>query len=264
MMPLVARSLGRVRTAFVAVLVVLAGFQVALIAVAASLSKSGEFDRLAAIVPAALRPAFAPALTSFGTMTMVGYFDALIVMVVVLWAIYMATEPAGEVESGLLDLMLARPLPRHRVVTRTLVVTLGSTLGLTLAMGLGTLAGLLLLAPPGSAWPETRLVLLMIAHLTAVAWSVGAAGVAVSGWARRRASAMAFVGIAATVLYLVDFLALWWAPIGTLARLSPFYYFHGGPIIAGTTDPARNLTVLIAATAVASVVAYWRFEKRDL
>jgi ABC-type transport system involved in multi-copper enzyme maturation permease subunit len=263
-MALVARSLGRVAAPWGAILAVLSGFQVALIAVAASLSSAGEFDRLANIVPSALRPVLGPALMSFGGMTLLGYFDVLIVMIVVQWAIYVSTEPAGEVETGLVDLLLARPIPRHRLVTRSLVVTFGSTLALTLAMGLGTWMGLLLLAPPGDAWPESRLLVLMIAHLTAVAWCFGAAGVAASGWARRRASALAMVAIASMVLYLVDFLGLWWSPMAAVARLSPFFYFHGGPLIAGTADAVRNLTVLGGATIAAVGVAYWRFERRDL
>ena len=264
MTALVARSLGRVAAPLVAILTVLSAFQVALIAVAASLSNAGEFERLAQIVPAALRPALGPALASFGTMTMLGYFDVLIVMIVVQWAIYVSTEQAGEVEAGLFDLLLARPLPRHRLVTRSIVVTLGSTLALTLAMGAGTLIGLWLLTPPGAAWPETRLVLLMMAQLTAVAWCFGAAGVAVSGWMRRRASAIAIVAIASMLLYLIDFLGHWWGPIDIVARLTPFYYFHGGPIIAGNSDPARDLAVLGTATLSCIVLAYWKFERRDL
>lgn len=264
MIPLVARSFGRVAIPFGAIAAVLAAFQVSLIAVASSLARDGGFDRLASIVPAALRPALAPALSSFGSMTLFGYFDVLIVMMVVQWAIVAATEPAGEIQTGLVDLVLARPVPRHRLVTRALLVTFGSSLMLALAMGLGTLVGLLLLTPPGSDWPEPRLVVLMIAHLTGVAWCFGAAGVAACGWARRRASAIAVVAIASMVCYLIDMLGMWWAPLGPFARLTPFYYFHGGALIAGTADPASNLAVLAAVTAGAVAIAYWRFEKRDL
>lgn len=264
MIALVARSLGRVAAPLGALVAVLFGFQVALIAVAASFSRSGEFERLAQIVPAALRPALAPALTSFGSMAALGYFDAIIVLMVVGWAIYVATEPAADVESGLVDLVVARPVPRHRLITRSAVVSFGSTLALTLAMGIGTLTGLWLLAPPGVAWPEGRLLWLMISHLTLLSWCVGAAALAVSAWTRRRAAALAVVSIASMALYLVDSLGLWWSPMEMAARLTPFYYFHGGPLIAGTSDPAQNLTVLGIATIVALAVAYWRFETRDL
>jgi ABC-2 type transport system permease protein len=261
---LVLRSMGRVAAPFAAIVVVLAAFQVMLIAVASSFAGSGEFDRLSSMVPAVLKPAIAPALTSFGNMAMLGYFDVLIVMMVVQWAIYAGTEPAGEVESGLLDLLLARPLARHRVITRTLVVMTGSTLTITLAMGLGTMLGLWLLAPPEMAWPDGRTMLIMMAHLTLIGWCFGAFGLAAAGWARRRAAAIATVAIGSMALYLIDFLSLWWTPMEAIGRFTPFYYFHGGPILAGTDDPAVNLAVLGAATTIATVIAYWRFQRRDL
>lgn len=264
MTALLVRSLGRVRAAFIAIAFVLFGFEVALIAVAASISTSGAFERLDQIVPSAFRSALGPALTSFGGMAMIGYFDMIILMMVLVWGVYVATEPAGEVEGGLVDLVLARPVPRHQLVTRSLAMTFGSSLALTLAMGLGTLLGLAFFTPEGTEWPATRTWLLMMAHLTVLCWSFGAAAVAVSGWMRRRAAALTVVALAAAVLYLLDFLAMWWAPMEWVAVLTPFHYFRGGPLLAGTTEPARDLAVLGLVTAAGSVVAYWQFSRRDL
>ena len=55
-------------------------------------------------------------------MATLGYFHPLPLMLVVQFAIYLATEPAGEIEFGLVDLILARPLPRHWLVTRSLLM----------------------------------------------------------------------------------------------------------------------------------------------
>src|SRR5688572_4162173 len=97
MTTLVMRSLGRFPAPLAAIPPVLRGFEVWLIDAAAAFAASGEFDRLTSMVPATLKPALAPALTSFGSMTTIGYFDVLIVMMVVQWAIYLGTEPAGEI-----------------------------------------------------------------------------------------------------------------------------------------------------------------------
>jgi ABC-2 type transport system permease protein len=261
---LVTRSCGRLANPFCGVLIVLSGFQIALIAVASEFAGAGNFERIAQLVPSVLAPALAPALTSFDRMATLGFFDPLVVMLVVQWAIYVGTEPAGEVETGLVDLVLARSVPRHRVMTRTLIVTLGSTLLLTLAMLAGTLIGLQVLAPTELDWPTPRVLLLMVAHLALVGWCFGAAAMAVAGWARRRGSAIAVTAIAAVALYLVDFLGLWWPPVETLARVTPFAYFHGGPLLAGTADPFRNLVVLGSITIAAAVTAYVRFQRRDL
>ena len=50
-----------------------------------------------------------PALTSFRGMVLFAYVDPLIVMLIVQFAIYLATEPAGEVESNLVDLAAGAP-----------------------------------------------------------------------------------------------------------------------------------------------------------
>jgi len=262
--PLVARSFGHIAVPFWATAALFALFQVGLVAVAASLAKSGEFDRLASMVPAVFQAAFAPALSSFGHMTLLGYFDPLIVMFLSAWAIYAGTEPAAEVEDGVVDLVLARPVTRATFVTRALIVTMGSTLGVTLLMTAGTLIALVVLSPGSEAWPDVRLLVLMVVHLTLVGWCFGAAAVAVSGWTRRRAAAMGIVTITAGAMYLVDFLGLWWKPLENMAKLTPYYYFHGGPLILGTARPVLNLTVLAVVTVVAIAVAYRKFEQRDL
>jgi ABC-type transport system involved in multi-copper enzyme maturation permease subunit len=264
MIAMLARSMGRVTRSFTAILLVLLGFQVTIIAVAASLADSGDLESLAGLVPAALQSAFAPALGGFDRMATLGYFEPGIVLVLVQWAIYVAAEPAGEIESGIVDLVYARPMPRHRLVTRSLIVMAGSTLALALAMGLGTVIGLSWLAPSGVAWPAPGLILLMMAHLVLLVWCFGAAALAVAGWARRRGAVIAVVAIASIVLFLIDFLGLWWAPAEALAHASPFFYFHGGAILSGTARPVLDFAVLGGATVVAMAVAYWQFERRDL
>jgi len=47
-------------------------------------------------------------------------------------------EPAAEIEGGLVDTIAARPLPRHWLVTRTLVVMAIGTVALMIAMGTAT------------------------------------------------------------------------------------------------------------------------------
>ena len=44
----------------------------------------------------------------------------------------------------------------------------------------------------------------------------------------------------------------------------PFHYFPGFEVASGAASTARDLGVLVATAAMLVVVAYWRFEKRDL
>ena len=123
------RSLGRVKILSAALALVLVALQLSIIAAAATFVDSGGFERLAQVVPAFVLQTMGPALTSFRGMVLFAYFDPLIVMLIVQFAIYLATEPAGDVESNLVDLVLARPVPRHLIVTRSLLVmTIGTGL----------------------------------------------------------------------------------------------------------------------------------------
>src|SRR5688572_26519466 len=97
-----------------------------------------------------------PALTSFRGMVLFAYFDPLIVMLLVQFAIYLATEPAGEVESNLVDLLLARPMPRHVIVSRTFLVMAFGTLLMVGAMQATTWAGLWWMAPGDAQGPAAR------------------------------------------------------------------------------------------------------------
>jgi hypothetical protein len=139
-----------------------------------------------------------------------------------------------------------------------------SVIALAGAMALGSWIGLLWLAPTGVEWPAASMVLRLTAHLMAIACCFGAAALAASGWARRRGAAQIVIGVAAVALYLLDFLATLWRPLRGVAVVSPFHYFRGGEILAGTASTARDLTVLGTLTLIGIATAYLAFRRRDL
>jgi len=264
MLTLVARSLRRIGPVCLGLVAVLTSFQLTLVAVAASYERDGSFDRLASMLPAVARYAFGTAMSSFAGMTTIGFYETGIILLVAQFAIFIGAEPAGDVDAGIVDIVYARPLPRHWLVTRTLLVLTIALLALTLTMGAGTWIGLLMMAPPGSRWPEPRIVLTLMAHLVMVGCCFGAATLAAAGWARRRAEAQAPLALAAIALYLIDFLGVWWRGLWPLQRFSPFHFYQGSAILEGRANTAFDLSVLGAATAVASAIAYWQFSRRDL
>ena len=264
MIALLQRSVGRVVRPLCALVVVLTAFQITVTAAAASFADSGDFARLSSLAPAFLQQTLGPVLTSFAGMVMVGYFDALIVMLFVQVAIYVATEPADDIGSSLVDLLLARPIPRYWLITRSLVMMTASVIALAGAMALGSWIGLVWLAPTDVEWPAASMVLKLMAHLMAIACCFGAAALAASGWARRRGAAQIVIGVAAVALYLVDLLGTMWAPMRDIARVSPFYYFRGSAILAGSATTGRDLSVLATITLIGIATAYLAFRRRDL
>jgi hypothetical protein len=261
---LVLRSFGRVKILTASLAVVLICLQLAIIAAARSLNDGNVFERLSQIAPPFFMQIMGPALTGFSGLVMFAYIDPLIVMLVVVFAIYLATEPAGEVESNVVDLVLARPLPRYVVVSRSFFVMAIGTLIMTGSMQATTWGGLWWMAPPEAQWPVPRTVVSLSVHMTLVAWCFGCIALAASGWARRRGAVIGAIGVVAIAAYVVELLEPMWAPAREVAWVSPFHYYRAGRIIAGTAENARNLATLASAALAALLVAYWKYQRRDL
>ena len=264
MMALVWRSFGRVKVLAAALALVLIGLQLSIIAAASTYVDTGGFERLDQAMPPFVLQLMGPALSSFRGMVLFAYVDPLIVMLIVQFAIYLATEPAGDVESSLVDLVLARPVPRHWIVTRSLLVMMTGTALMSGAMYATTWVGLWWLAPPDAQWPDPGTAFSLSAHVSLIAVCFGSAALAASGWARRRGAAVGAVAVIAITAYLVELLESIWAPARDVARFSPFHYLDASGILTGSAPGFRNLAVLGTIALAATAVAYWQFSRRDL
>lgn len=267
MLILVRRSFSRVVWPCAALGTILIALQFVIVAVAASFESSRSFERLAAIVPGFVTRSFASSLltlASFRAMAVAGYFHPVVVLIVTQFAIFLASEPAGEIESGLVDLVLARPIPRRWLVTRSVLVVATATIALAGAMAAATAIGLILLAPPGASRPSAWTVLVLSAELLMLAWCFGAAALAAAAFARRRATAITLVGLVAVGLYLLEFIGASWEPAAPFGRISPFHYYAGTSILVGRADVSRDLTVLGSLAAAGVAIAYWQIARRDL
>jgi ABC-2 type transport system permease protein len=265
--PLVVRSLARGARVFAAVALILAGFQVLLVLIATTFQETRSFELLTGLMPMSVQQSFGPGalmLASFAGMVTFGYFHPIVVLAVLQTGVWAATEPAGEIEWGLFDLELARPVRRAAVVARSLLVALGVTTALVAAMAAGTWGGLATFAPDGAKWPDPHRVLSLAAHLLMLSWVFAAAGLAASALARRRGSAFGAVLVATVFLYLLNLVADAWKPAAGLRPYTPFHYYPGFAVANGTAPVAHDLAVLAALTATLVLVAFWRFERRDL
>jgi ABC-2 type transport system permease protein len=203
-------------------------------------------------------------LTSFAGMTTLAYWDPPIRLLMVQFAIYVASEPAADVEAGLVDLLLARPLPRRFIIGRSLLLMTVLLALLVGAMGATTWVGLWLWAPAGVPWPEGDVVLLLMIHLGALSWCFGCIALAAAATVRRRASAIGLVSLISVTLFLLDVLAEFSPRFERFGWLTPFHYFHGSTLLRGAADSALDLTVFGAVGAIAVVCAFWQFNRRDL
>ena len=264
---LVSRTLARSWRGLVGMAVVLSAFQVAAALIAASLERTRTFAQLAAIVPSFVGPAVGGTVqmvASFPGTVAFGFCHPVVILAVVQGAIYLASEPADEIERGLVDLVAARPLPRHVLVTRALLAAIAGVGLIVTAMIAVSTAAVYLVMPAGANAPGSRTIGLLGAHLAAVALCFAGASLLVSAYARRRSAAVGGIGLLAVSLFLVDAAAAFWSTLAPLAPLTPFHYYKGMSLLLGTSNPARDLAVLLTATILLVAAAYVRYERRDL
>ncbi len=267
LLSLMQRSLARVAGVLAGLAAVLMGVQVLVVLVASSQEQSQSFDLIQRLTPGFVQRQFGatlPAFLSFGGLVSFGYFHPVVVLMLALAAAFIATELAADVEGGQADLLLSRPLARHWLVTRSLVLALAAPVAVVTLMTLSSRLALAAFAPDGARWPDAMTVGAMAGHLVAVAWCFGAAGLAAASIARRRLSAMGPVAILAVSAYLLEVLAGAWAPIASTALFSPFHYYQGAAVLSGTADSVRDFFVLGSMSLAFATLAYWRFQVRDV
>lgn len=264
---LLRRTAAQAKYVLVASLLLLCAFQLIVVGQASAIAEQNAFGRMAELVPAFLQRGLgskAMLLATFKGTIAFGYFHPVVLVLIATLGVYLATEPAHEVEAGLVDLELARSVPRHRLITRSLLASAGAIGGGVLLMGLGTWAGLRLFAAPSYGSPSGATLAVLLVHVAAVAAVFGALGLAIAAGARRWSTAFFTATLATVVLYLLDFLSIGWPMMRTLAWVSPFRYFPALSIVAGDPTEWRNLLVLLSVAVALTAAAYWRFERRDL
>jgi ABC-2 type transport system permease protein len=192
------------------------------------------------------------------------YSHPVVLVALLAIAVALGTEPAGEVESRFVDLLMARPVSRGSVVDRSAAALLGATAAAVGTLMLGTWIGLLLLAPPALRGPERRVILSLAANLALVVLAWGAVALALGSLARRRAAAAAVTGLLALAMFLLDVLGRLWEPARELSWISPFHYFSPFPVIGGAPLPGKDLVVLAAIAVTGYAAARIGYARRDL
>ena len=264
---LMRRSAVQARFVLLGSLGLLAGLQVVIVGQASALEEAHGFSRMAELVPAFLQRGLGNKsflLVTFKGTVAFGYFHPVVATLVAVLAIYFVTELAHEVESGLVDVTLARSVPRHVVVTRSLLLATGAVAGAMVLMAAGTQMGLRLFGSPEFDPPSAAVNARLLLHLAGVGWCFAGFGLAVAAGARRWNTAFTAATLTAVLMYLLDFLAIGWPLLRPIAWISPFHYYPALSILSGDAPEWRNLVVLLSAAAGFSAYGYWRFSRRDL
>jgi ABC-type transport system involved in multi-copper enzyme maturation permease subunit len=198
---------------------------------------------------------------SFGGAVSFGYQHPLALIAAIAMVMVMATLPAHERETGFLDLVLAKPIPRARYMAASgLLVCLGAVLPALSLLAGGALGLAVVEAPEPVTWihylPSAGAMALLLL-------TVGAYSLLFSTEAKRRGIAVA-QGVGVTLLfYWLDFMGDYWDLLDTARLLSPFHFFD--PALAAASGiPARDAMVLVAVFLAATGGAFINFNRQDL
>lgn len=263
---LVGRSLGRARGLLGALAALLCGFQFLIVLIAAEVQRAQAFSALAALLPAFFQSLVGGLMFgSFAGLTSFGFVHPIVVLVLVEAAIFLASEPAWEVEAGIVDVTMARPVPRGALVARSAIVAFGATAAVLALMVLSMRLALHVAAPSGAAWPRLRTNALLASNLMAVAWWFAGLSLLVSGVVRRRSVAIGVTGMTAVALYLFHLMAEVSVTLQPYRAFTPFHYYDAVSLIRGAgQDWLRHVALLVATAALLSLGAWRAYARRDL
>ena len=263
-MALVGHSLRRWRGFLAAMAMMLVAFQLFMIIAARSLELSGRFQMLEAVLPAFMSEWTNMAAASFAGFVLFGYSHPLVQLFLVATAIGIGSEPAAEIDTKFVDLLMARPLARSVPINRTLVMLLLMACGAVVCMVAATWSGLRLLAPASARQPQLRVVVSLAANLAVLVLAWGGVAVALTSLSRRRSTVTAACGLLAFAMFVLDYVGRFWDAVTPIARISPFHYFDPFAMIGGQPLPMLDLVTLLGVFVVGAVIANIAYARRDL
>lgn len=230
----------------------------------------------------------------------IGYVHPLMLIVFAVWGVGRASSAiAGELDRGTMELLLAQPLPRWRLVLAHLIVDSITIPILALAMWGGTCMGLYLVGPFELSAEEAQQLfkdlpfkividpaLLQVdayafgratVNVAALIFAISGFTIAISAFGRFRGRVMGWAVLGVILMFIVNVVGQMWDALAFLRPLTFLYYYQPQAIIlrrewtvdlwATHRDPAlpvNVIAVLLGCGAIGYLIAAWRFATRDL
>lgn len=170
-----------------------------------------------------------------------------------------ANSTAGEEQDGRLELLLANPVSRRRVMVSK-AAGVGLPLAVLAAIHFATLA---IASPVVGLHVGLAELAAMHVSLLLLACVFGALAFAVAGATGRRGETIAVSTTVAAAVYLLDSFAPIVAWLEPARPLSPFYLYRGAQPLRDGLDPL-HAGMLAALTLLLIAVAVWAFDRRDI
>jgi ABC-2 type transport system permease protein len=207
-------------------------------------------------------------------MLSVGYVHPVVLTILSVWAVGRASGAiAGELDRGTMELLLAQPLARWRVIVSHLAVDCLTIPVLCGCLWLGTTLGVYAFGLVDMT--ANNRVPIDPARFGPALWNVGALLFALSGITMMLSAAGRFRGrvlglavVLTLVQFVVNLLAQTWSDIEFLRPWTVFYYYQPQALIlsfdgAGELG-AHNVAVLCVVGIIGYAIALTVFWRRDL
>jgi ABC-2 type transport system permease protein len=173
---------------------------------------------------------------------------------------FAGTSLAGEVEKGTVEALLSRPVSRLRVFTQKYLA------GMLVLVGYTTVSVF-------AIWPLAAMYsidfkignfILVYWLCLLFGWAVYSFAMLCSAWFSERSRVYGIAGGVLILMYVLNIIAALKENLGWLKYLSFFHYYDSSAaLIKGEFTPL-SIVVFLAFAVVATAVAAWRFQKRDI
>jgi ABC-2 type transport system permease protein len=208
-------------------------------------------------------------ISKTGDLLSVGYVHPLPQAIILIWAVGRAAGAlAGELERGTMELLVAQPIARWRIVTTHFCVDLISLPALTTCMFLGTYLGVHIVPMPNADLSSYWKAIIIAA---ALAYALTGMTMAFSALGRSRWRVLSWTIGVVLIMSLWNLLAQMWDTIGPYRPWSLLYYYQPQyailknqwtVLVGGTHVPM--LAVLLGVGTLGYGFAIWYFSRRDL
>jgi ABC-2 type transport system permease protein len=263
--PLLARNLRHHLVLLLVLLFWMALLELVIVWIAGQIeSGPGIRELFEQVLPLGMRQLFnsQAGMLTFTALAGFGFQHPLALAGAIAFVIVVCTVPAGEIESGFLDLLLARPVPRTSYFFALLLLLLAGALLLPIAPLCGLMLGLGL--PSSAAEVGWSRYLPSAIGLFCLLLSIGGYTLMLTSLARRRGSAAAQATGLTLLFFWIDLLAQIWEPLRSIDWISPFHYFKPMRSVITSHAPLDHYAVLLGIFAVTSLLALFFFRRRDL
>jgi ABC-2 type transport system permease protein len=188
------------------------------------------------------------------------YFNLLAPLLLLIFAIgFGARTLAGEERDGTLELVLAAPVPRWRIVTEKFAALTAGTavVGLVMVVVLAVGAPAFNIDVPVSHLAQAVLSAVLLALV------FGSIALAAGALTAKPSLAGAVAGVLAVASYLINAFAPLSDAVDAVKGLSPFHYYSAADPVRNGADPL-HVAFLAFLTFVFFSVALVAFDRRDV